>query len=135
MSYRTPDGRFRKPKEVWQPPSVNEIIKNGEFWKPKIMTFWGEKKYYDQDVRTGECYFCKKEGRAQKSAITNLHHAKYDTSDYLAWTLEVCLSCHYQIDPYNKAKVDSHFRSPDYKKADMERRYWKAYRAMKQGYC
>ena len=108
MSYRTPDGKFRRPKEV-DPPSVNEIIKFAEFWKQKTMTYLGQKKYFDQDIRTGECYFCKKEGRAQKSARTYLHHVKYDHKDYLAWTIEVCASCHYQIDGYNRKRVDNHY--------------------------
>src|SRR3989304_5747869 len=109
MSYRTPDGKFRKPKEVYPEPSVNELIKFQKYWKNKTMTYMGRKRYFDQDVRTGVCYFCKKEGRAQKSKITYLHHVKYEHSEPLDWTIEVCSSCHYQIDGYNRQKVDSHF--------------------------
>ena len=109
MIYRTPDGKFRRPKEVIPPPSVNEIIKFAKYWKPKTMTYLGQKKYFDQDIRIGECYFCKKEGRAQKSAITYLHHVNYDHKDYLAWTIEVCASCHYHVDGYLREKIDNHF--------------------------
>ena len=35
----------------------------------------------------------------QKSKRTELHHLKYDQSDKLAWTIEVCGSCHWHIDP------------------------------------
>ena len=105
MSYRTPDGKFRKPKEIYPPPSVNELIKFQKYWKYKTMTYLKEKKYFDQDVRTGVCYFCKKEGRAQKTKTTNLHHAKYDHSDPLAWTIEVCKSCHWQVDEHNRKQI------------------------------
>ena len=109
MSYRTEDGKFRKPKEIYPPPSVNELITNREYWKNKTMTYLGEKKFFDQDIRTGVCYFCKKEGRAQKSRTTNLHHLNYDHRDYLAWTIEVCASCHYHVDAYHREKIDKHF--------------------------
>ena len=80
------------------------------------MEYLGERKYYDQDIKTGICYFCKKEGRAQKSKVTNLHHVKYDHRDYLAWTIEVCKSCHFQIDEYNKKKVNRFYASRDFAK-------------------
>jgi len=35
MDWRIEDGKFRKPKEIIPPPSVNEIIKNREFWKKR----------------------------------------------------------------------------------------------------
>ena len=104
MSWRTPDGKFRKPKEV-DPPSVTELFKSQEYWKNKTITYFGDKRYFDQDVRTGVCYFCNKEDRAQKSKITNLHHAKYDHSDPLAWTIEVCSKCHWQIDEDNRKVI------------------------------
>jgi len=44
-------------------------------------------------------------GRAQKSKKTNLHHVKYDHSDPLAWTIEVCNSCHWQIDENNRKAI------------------------------
>jgi len=46
MSYRTPDGKFRKPKEIYPPPSVNELIKFQKYWKYKTMTYLKEKKYF-----------------------------------------------------------------------------------------
>jgi len=104
MSWRTPDDKFRKPKEV-DPPSLNEIFKNQKHWKNKTITYLGDKKYFDQDVRTGVCYFCNKEGRTQKSKTTFLHHAKYDHSDPLAWTIEICGSCHWQIDERNREAI------------------------------
>ena len=104
MSWRTPDDKFRKPKEV-DPPSITEIFKSQEYWKNKTITYFGDKRYFDQDVRTGVCYFCNKERRAQKTRITDLHHAKYDHSDPLAWTIEVCKSCHWQIDEHNREVI------------------------------
>ena len=109
MSFRTEDGKYRKPRRILPGPTVNEIITNREFWKKRSMTYLGNKIYFDQEVRTGVCYFCKREGRAQKSRTTYLNHVKYEHSDPLAWTIEVCSSCHYQIDPYNKKLIDRHY--------------------------
>ncbi len=103
MSWRTEDGKFRKPKEIF--PKKTDIIKNPEFWNKRRITYLGDQKFFDQEVRTGECFFCKREGRAQKSKITDLHHAKYDHSDPLAWTIEVCKSCHWQIDENNRKVI------------------------------
>jgi len=103
MSWRTDDGKVRKPKEIF--PKITDIIKNHKFWNKRRMTYLGTQKFFDQEVRTGVCFFCKHEGRAQKSKITNLHHAKYDHSDPLAWTVEVCKSCHWQIDEDNRNAI------------------------------
>ena len=103
MSWRTEDGKWRKPKEIF--PKKTDIIKNREFWKNRSMNYLGDQKYFDQEIRTGVCFFCKREGRSQKSKITNLHHAKYDHSDPLAWTIEVCTSCHWQIDENNRKVI------------------------------
>jgi len=103
MSWRTPDGKFRKPKEV--SPEVTDIIKNYRSWSKRRMKYLGDDKFFDQEVRTGICYFCNKEGRAQRSETTILHHAKYDHSDPLAWTIEVCSKCHWQIDPKNREVI------------------------------
>lgn len=97
------------PRKIVPPPSITELITNRELWKNRILTFRGEKVVYDQDIRTGVCYFCKKAGRAQRSRTTCLHHVKYDNSDPLAWTIEVCSKCHYQIDSNNKKQVDRHY--------------------------
>ena len=65
---------------------------------------------FDQDIKNGVCYFCKQEGRTQRSRPTYLHHLKYESiSDPLAWTIEVCGKCHYQIDPYNKKILDRRY--------------------------
>ena len=104
MSWRIEDGKWRKPKEI-DPPTITEIIINQEFWKNRTMTYLGDEKYFDQEVRTGVCYFCKKEGKPQRSVPTFLHHLKYEHSDPLAWTIEVCGKCHWQIDENNRKAI------------------------------
>jgi len=118
MSWRTEDDKWRKPKEI-DPPTITETMKNQEYWKNRTMTYLGDKKYFDQDVRTGVCYFCKKEGKPQRSVPTFLHHLKYDHSDPLAWTIEVCGKCHWQIDEHNRKAIA---RSTG---KEIERRYGK----------
>jgi len=92
-----------KPKEI--SPDIADIIKNPEFWNKRTISYLGDKIYFDQEVRTGVCYFCKRNGRIQKSNRTALHHVKYDHSDKLAWTIEVCNSCHWHIDPKNRKAI------------------------------
>ena len=97
------DDNFRRPKEV--EPSVTEVIKNSEYWNKRRLNFLGDDIYFDQEIRTGVCYLCKRDGRAQKSKRTELHHLKYDQSDKLAWTIEVCSSCHWHIDPKKRNAI------------------------------
>jgi len=104
MSYRTEDGKYRKPKEIF--PTITEAIKNHKFWNKRRITYLGDQKFFDQEVRTGICYLCKREGRAQKKKTTVLHHLNYEHSDPLAWTLEVCTSCHWHIDEYNRKVIE-----------------------------
>ena len=59
-----------------------------------------------KDIKTGECFFCKKAGRTQMSQKTELHHLKYDNSDPLAWTLEICNWCHGQVDVKRQMKIE-----------------------------
>ncbi|MDH3490290.1 MAG: hypothetical protein OEL56_07555 [Nitrosopumilus sp.] len=94
-----------RPKEI-EPPSVNEIIKNSEYWNKRRLRYCGDDIYFDQEIRTGICYLCKRDGREQKSTKTELHHLKYDQSDKLAWTIEVCGSCHWQIDPKKRKAIE-----------------------------
>ena len=92
-----------KPQEVF--PTSSEVSKNPEFWNKRRLTYLGDEKYFDQEVRTGVCFFCKKEGKPQRSVPTYLHHLKYDHSDPLAWTIEVCGKCHWQIDKNNRKVI------------------------------
>lgn len=92
-----------RPKEVQ--PTVTEIITNSEYWNKRRLNYCGDDIYFDQEIRTGLCILCKKDGRIQKSNKTSLHHLKYDHSDKLAWTIEVCSRCHWQIDPKNREAI------------------------------
>jgi len=103
MSWRTPDDKFRKPIEIF--PKITDVIKNYEFWSKRRINYLGDDKFFDQEVRTGVCYFCNKEGRENKSETTILHHTKYDHRDPLAWTIEVCSKCHWQIDEHNREVI------------------------------
>ena len=102
MLFRTKDGNYRRPKKV-EGSAVNTSNANRN---NRRLTYLGDDYYYDQEVRTGECYICKREGRAQKKKTTVLHHLNYEHSDPLAWTLEVCTSCHWHIDEYNRKVIE-----------------------------
>lgn len=92
-----------RPKEV--EPTVTEIITNSEYWNKRRLNYLGDNIYFDQEIRTGVCSLCKRNGRIQKSNKTFLHHLKYDHEDKLAWTIEVCGGCHWQIDPKNREAI------------------------------
>lgn len=93
-----------KPKRIF--PTKHELIANREFYKYKRQKYRGKSIVYDKDIRTGVCHFCKKSDKKKETIRTVLHHLKYDNSDPLAWTLEICPSCHYKIDEKNKKKID-----------------------------
>jgi len=103
MFYKDENGKYRKPKEVF--PEVTDVIKNYKSWSKRRMNYLGDDRFFDQEIRTGICFFCNREGRENKSETTILHHAKYDHSDPLAWTIEVCSKCHWQIDEYNREVI------------------------------
>jgi hypothetical protein len=97
------DDILRRPKEV--EPNITDIIKNAKYWNKRRLNYLGDNIYFDKEIRTGTCYLCKRNGRTQKSKTTVLHHLKYDHSDKLAWTIEVCSSCHWHIDEGNREAI------------------------------
>jgi len=112
-----------RPQEVF--PTITEVIKNPKYWNPRTLTYGGKKRYFDQEIRTGECYFCHLYGRTQNyHRKTQIHHLAYD-DDPLLWTLELCTGCHYKLDEKNRRHVDSHYggRDRSYYRTKEERRF------------
>jgi len=102
-----------RPKEIF--PTSTEVRKNPEKWNKRSITFHRKKRYYDQDVRTGDCYFCKKYGLTQNyHKQTVLHHLDYDDDDPLMWTLELCSGCHFRVDKNNRRQVDRTYPGQEY---------------------
>lgn len=66
---------FVNPK--WHPLTNNKRIK-----------FMGKVILLDRNPRTGICSKCG------VKRVTNLHHLLYDELDPLAYTIELCQSCH-----------------------------------------
>ena len=109
----TIDNRYNmRPQEVF--PTSTEVRTDPEKWNKRSITYYGEKRYFDQDVRTGKCYFCHLYGRTQKYyKQTYIHHLDYDDDDPLMWTLELCSGCHYRLDKNNRKQVDKHYPRRD----------------------
>jgi len=97
-----------KPKRIF--PNKFEVIKNKEFYKNKNLKYKGKTIYFDKDIRIGICSYCKRSKAKGEITHTQLHHYKYDDNYPLAYTDEVCLSCHYNIDWKNKKKINSYFK-------------------------
>ena len=79
---------------------------------------------FNQDIRTGVCHFCEKSDKKGEVSRTVLHHLKYDDSKPLAWTVEVCPSCHYKVDEKNKVRIDMFYAR---KKYNFSKNYTKRY--------
>ena len=107
MLYKDENGKNRQLKPREKMPTIND--KNQEYWKKRTMTWHKKKLFFDHEIKTGICYFCKRDARAQRSRSTVLHHVKYNNDDPLDWTIEVCTKCHYQIDTGNRKIIDRHF--------------------------
>jgi len=114
MLYKDKDGKNRQLKPREKMPTIND--KNREYWRKRTLTWHKKKIFFDHEIKTGICYFCKKEGKPQRSK-TVLHHVKYNNDDPLEWTIEVCDKCHYQIDQGNRKVIRRHFAPRDFAKA------------------
>ena len=107
------------PKEVF--PTITEVIKNPKYWGPKTLTYRGKKRYFENDIRIGECHFCHLYGRTQNyHKTTQLHHLYYDDEDPLRWTLELCTGCHFKLDGKNRRRVNESYAMRDRKFLDRE---------------
>jgi len=93
-----------KAKQIF--PSKEKLIANREFYKKKRLKYRGRPMVFDKDIKTGVCQFCEKSTKKKKYTRTVLHHLKYDDSKPLDWTIEICPSCHYKVDPKNKTRID-----------------------------
>jgi len=118
---RNQDGKLQRAKELIPGqegyPSVNERIKNPEYWKKRAMTYLGRQRFYDLEIKTGVCYLCKRNEWPQQSKTTVLHHLKYEHKEPLNWTIEVCTKCHYKIDEYNRKKIQKRYAPSNFAKA------------------
>jgi len=61
MLYKDENGIKRIIKEVF--PEVTDTIKNYKSWSKRRMKYLGDDRFFDQEIRTGICYFCNREGR------------------------------------------------------------------------
>ena len=84
-------------------PGIND--KNREYWKKRYITWHKKKLFFDHEIKTGACYFCDREGKAQGSKSTALHHVIYNNDNPLEWTIEVCIKCHSKVDPNNLKQI------------------------------
>ena len=96
-----------KPKRIF--PTKHQQIANRGYYKNKRLTYRGRKMVFDKDIRKGDCHFCKKSTQKKEIPKTILHHLKYDNSNPLAWTVEICPSCHYKVDEKNKSRIDMYY--------------------------
>jgi hypothetical protein len=74
-----------------------------------IVTYKGQGVVLDKEPRTGVCNLCRAvmgEVNAQRDKRYqrghHMHHDQYDDNDVLAYTMEVCPSCHRKLDNYKR---------------------------------
>jgi len=103
MYYKDENGIKKIIKRLEKMPGIND--KNREYWKKRTMTWHKKKLFFDHEIKTGVCYFCDREGKAQGSKSTALHHILYNNDNPLEWTIEVCIKCHSKVDPRNLKQI------------------------------
>jgi len=64
---------------------------------------------FDRDIRTGVCQICNKSVKEGEIRNTILHHLQYEDTDPLAWTVEVCADCHFNIHHPDDTKIRLHY--------------------------
>ena len=63
----------------------------------KRFRFHGERVYPAENPRTNICYECGQSYPDELKKQTCLHHIKYDPSNPLSWTVDLCTSCHMKL--------------------------------------
>ncbi len=115
MFYKDENGIKKIIKRLEKMPGIND--KNREYWKKRTQHWHKTKLFYDHEIKTGVCYFCDREGRAQGSKSTALHHVKYNNDNPLEWTIEVCIKCHSKVDPLNLRQIQRSSAKRDFARA------------------
>jgi len=114
--YYKDENRIKKIiKRLEKMPGIND--KNREYWKKRTMTWHKKKLFFDHEIKTGVCYFCDREGKAQGSKSTALHHILYNNDNPLEWTIEVCIKCHSKVDPNNMRQIQRSSAKRDFARA------------------
>jgi len=81
---------YKKATAKWRknhPKKVKEISLNR-------IVFLGEQITLKENPRKGICSNCGRSVKKGEIKQTQLHHEKYDKSDPLANTVELCVRCH-----------------------------------------
>jgi len=52
MFYTDENGKFRRPKELRDPPTVTERFKNNAYWNKRRLTYMGNQLFFDQKIST-----------------------------------------------------------------------------------
>lgn len=60
----------------------------------KRIRFKGKQIRLDHNPKTGTCTKCHRSVNSGEIKLTNMHHEKYDESHPIAYTIELCVSCH-----------------------------------------
>lgn len=70
----------------------------------RTIRFKGKPIRYQENPRTNICQLCKRKYPEELKRQTCIHHVIYNEEDPLAWTLELCVSCHMKIHNTNRKK-------------------------------
>lgn len=86
----------------WRKNNPDKVKKSNRKWNiiwnpitnPKRIKFKGKQITVKKNPRKGICSKCKKSIQKGEIQVTHLHHLKYNSSDILKYTIELCASCH-----------------------------------------
>ena len=88
-NYYHTNPKYRENLKRWQSNNPNKIIEYRRTMQEKTIRFKDKYVYLNKKVRIGICSKCGKQG-----GKTDIHHDKYDDSNPLAHTRELCVLCH-----------------------------------------
>lgn len=84
----------RKYDDQWRIDNREKYLEQCKRVNRKKIRFKNTRPITTKSPRTGICSKCKRSVGSGEIKVTNMHHTKYDESDPLAHTIELCVRCH-----------------------------------------
>ena len=96
-----------KPRVIGKSKGRSSFL--GRKYNQRKLNYRGTTYVFDRNIRTGNCSSCYRSVQKKQIRNTSLHHSRYDNSNVLAHTREVCTSCHMKLDPNCRSHVTRYY--------------------------
>lgn len=84
----------RKYNDQWKIDNREKYLEQCKRVNRKKIRFKTTRPITSKNPRIGICSKCKRTVESGEIKVTNMHHIKYDESNPLAYTVELCVRCH-----------------------------------------